>query len=104
MMAPTEFNSGAITAALYVGDRFGRVYGNSLEQPVVTGVTLHLKAIAERRVAVLESARLSRTEAKAGETVEVEAVLESYNRPKRLLKLQVKSAGDGDRRDRSGCW
>jgi len=90
MMAPTEFNSGAISAALLVGDRFTRVYANSLEQPMVTGVRLKLEAIGERRVAVLESARLSRTEARAGETVEVEAVVRGYAETPRTIRMEVK--------------
>ena len=89
MMAPGEFNSGAINAALLVGDRFTRVYDNSLEQPVITGVRLHLRAIAERRIAVLDSARLSRSEVHAGETVEVEAVLRPSSAQPRVVRLQV---------------
>ncbi len=88
MMAPSEFNSGAINGALYVGERFSRVYSNSLEQPVVTGVRLRLEAIGQRRIAVLDSARLGRTEAKAGETVEVEAVLRPYAEAARVVRMR----------------
>ncbi len=106
MMAPNmpgggEFNSGAINAALYVGDRFSRVYGNSLEQPVVTGVRLRLEAIGRRRIAVLDSARLSRAEARPGETVEVEAELRPYAAPARMVRLSFsvpESAGAGPMR------
>ncbi len=90
MMAPTEFSPGAINAALLVGDRFSRVYANSLEQPVVTGVKLRLEAIAERRVAVLDSARLSRADVKAGETVEVEAVVRPYAEPLRTVRMELR--------------
>ncbi len=89
MMAPNEFNSGAINAALYVSDRFNRVYSNSQEQPEVTGVRLRLEGIAERRIAILDSARLSRTEARAGETVEIEAVLRPYAGVARLIRMPV---------------
>jgi len=98
MMAPTDFNSGAINVALYVGDRFSRVYSNSLEPPVVTGVKLRLEAIGQRRIAVLDSARLSRAEAKAGETVEVEAVLRPYAQAPRVVRMGFAvpaSAGPG---------
>ncbi|GAC1359366.1 MAG: hypothetical protein NVSMB3_06870 [Acidobacteriaceae bacterium] len=87
MLAPSEFNSGAINVALYLGDRFTRVYSNSQEQPVVTGVRLRLEAIAERRIAALDSARLSRTEASAGERVEVEAVLRPYGAAARSVRI-----------------
>ena len=63
MMAQNEFNPGAINAALFVGERFSRVYENALEQPVVTGLKLKVEAIPERRTAVIETARLSRMEA-----------------------------------------
>ena len=90
MMAPSAANSGAINAALLVGDRFSRVYSNSLEQPMVTGVRLRLEAIGQRRIAVLDSARLSRTEVKAGETVEVEAVLRPYAEAERVVRMRVR--------------
>jgi hypothetical protein len=90
MMAPSEMNSGAISAALYVNDRFGRLYGNAVEQPEVTGLRLKMEAIPERRTAVLEGARLGRTEARAGETLEVEATLHPYQAEERVMRLAVK--------------
>ena len=66
------------------------MYANSLQQPLVTGVRVKLEAIGQRRVAVLESARLSRTEARPGETVEVEAVIRPYAEAPRTLRLPVK--------------
>ncbi len=50
-----------------VNDRFSKVYGNALEQPVVTGLKLKMEAIPARMTAVLESARLSQIEARAGD-------------------------------------
>jgi len=47
-------NPAAINAALLVNDRFSRVYGNALDQPVVTGVHLKVAGIPERRTAVVE--------------------------------------------------
>jgi hypothetical protein len=90
MMSPGESNSGAIGAALYVNDRFGRLYGNAVEQPQVTGLRLKMEAIPERRTAVLEGARLGRTEARAGETLEVEATLHPYQAEERVVRLAVK--------------
>ncbi len=63
-MAPNETASGAIDAALYVNDRFSKLYSNAVEQPEVTGLHLKMEAIPERRTAVMESARLSRQEAR----------------------------------------
>ncbi|MDE1175514.1 MAG: SpoIVB peptidase S55 domain-containing protein [Edaphobacter sp.] len=88
LMTQTELNPAAITAALFVGDRFGRVYGNALEQPVVTGMNLKLEGIAERRTAVIESARLGAIEARPGETVEVEATLDPYQAEAHVVHLK----------------
>ncbi len=90
MMAPTDQNPGAINAAaLYVNDRFSRLYGNAVEQPEVTGLKLRMEAIPERLSAVLEGARLGRTEVRAGETLEVEATVHPYQGAARVVRVKV---------------
>jgi hypothetical protein len=89
IMAPTEASSGAIAAAMYVNDRFSRLYDNSVEQPEVTGLRLKMEEIPERRSAVLEGARLGRAEVRAGETLEVEATLHPYQAEARVMRLRV---------------
>jgi hypothetical protein len=90
MMAPNETASGASSAALYVNDRLTRLYGNAEEQPELTGLQLRMEAIPERRTAVLEGARVVRTEVRAGETVEVEATLDPYQAETQMVRLTVK--------------
>jgi hypothetical protein len=90
MMAQTELFPGTINAALLVNDRFSKVYGNALEQPVVTGVRLKVEAIPARMTAVLESARLSRIDAHAGDEIEVEATLHPYQAEARIVRVKVK--------------
>jgi hypothetical protein len=90
VMAKNEQNSGAINAALYVGDRLNKVYSNGADQPVVTGLKLRVESIPERRSAVIESARLSRQEAAAGETVEVEVMVHPYQADAKMLRAAVK--------------
>jgi hypothetical protein len=90
MMSPTESSSAAIGAALYVNERFGRLYSNAVEQPEVTGLRLKMEAIPERRSAVLESARLGRAEVRAGDTLEVEATVHPYQAEARVIHLKVK--------------
>jgi SpoIVB peptidase S55 len=90
MMAQNEFNPGTINAALLVNDRFSKVYGNALEQPVVTGMKLKVETIPSRMSAVVESARLSRTEARAGDEIEVEATLHPYQAAASIVRLKVK--------------
>jgi hypothetical protein len=90
VMAQSEFFPGTINAALLVNDRFSKVYGNALEQPVVTGLRLKAEAIPGRMTAVLESARLSRIDAHAGDEIEVEATLHPYQAEARIVHVKVK--------------
>jgi hypothetical protein len=90
MMAQNELFPGTINAALLVNDRFSKVYSNALEQPVVTGLTLKVEAIPARMTAVLESARLSRIDAHAGDEIEVEATLHPYQAEVRMVRVKVK--------------
>ncbi len=88
-LAQNEFNPAAINAALYVGERFDRVYCNSVEQPVITGLHLHVVATPTRRTAILETARLNTLEARPGDTVEIEATLRSYQSATHLVRLKL---------------
>ncbi|HKO17812.1 MAG TPA: hypothetical protein VJU82_02895, partial [Acidobacteriaceae bacterium] len=90
MMSATEANTGAANAALFVNDRFSRLYNNSLEQPEITGLKLHLEAMPERRTAVLESARLGQMQAHPGDTIDVEATLHPYAAEPRVVRIRVK--------------
>jgi SpoIVB peptidase S55 len=94
LLAQNELNSGAINAALLVGDRFDKVYGNAMDQPEVTGVRLKAEAIPERRTAVLESAQVSKVEVQAGETVEAEATLRPYHAEARVIRIRFKVPED----------
>jgi hypothetical protein len=90
LMAQNELNPATINAALMVNDRFSKVYGNALEQPLITGLRLKVEAIPSRMTAVLESARLSRIEAHAGDEIEVEATLHPYQAEARMVRVKVK--------------
>ena len=90
IMAQNELFPGTINAALLVNDRFSKVYGNPLEQPVVTGLKLKAEAIPTRMTAVLESARLSRIDARAGDEIEVEATLHPYQAEAKIVRVKVK--------------
>jgi len=90
IMSATEANTGAVNAALYVNERFSRLYANSLEQPDITGLKLHLEAVPERRTAILESARLDHTQAHPGDILEIEATLHPYAVEPRVVRMKVK--------------
>ncbi len=87
------FSSGegaaAGQAAVFVAQRFSRIYSNPLQQPVVSNVKLHAEVIPVRRSAQLESARLSTDEIRAGETVTVEATVRPYQAEARVVRVPV---------------
>jgi hypothetical protein len=89
VMAPSDSMTGAMAAAMYVDDQFSRLYSNAVEQPDVTGLRLKIEQIPERRTAVLEGARLGQTEARAGDTLDVEATLHPYQAEARVVRLKV---------------
>jgi hypothetical protein len=94
LMAQNELNPATINAALLVNDRFSKVYGNALDQPVVTAVRLKVEAIPARMTAVLESARLSRMEVRAGDEIEVEAMVHPYQSEARMVRVKMKLPED----------
>jgi len=94
IVAQNELNPAAINAALFVNDRFSRVYDNPLDQPVVTGLKLRMDGIPERRTAAVESARLGTLEARPGQTIEAEVTLRPYQSESRLIRLKVKLPAD----------
>jgi len=94
LVAQSDLNPAAINAALLVNDRFGRVYSNPLEQPIVKGLKLRVEGVPERRTAMLESARLGTIEARAGETIDVEATLDPYQADARVVRLKLPLPAD----------
>lgn len=89
IMAQTELNPASINAALYVTDRFSRIYGNTFEQPTVTEVKLKAVEIPERRTAVIESARIGQPEARAGETIDVEVTIHPFQGAPQLIRIPM---------------
>ncbi len=94
IVAQNDLNPAAINAALFVNERLARVYGNALEQPVLTGLKLRVQGIPERKTAVLDSARLGAIEARPGDTLEVEATVDPYRADARVMRLKVKLPDD----------
>lgn len=90
VMASNGLNPAAINTALFVNQAFSKVYDNERQQPVVTGLRLKVEAVPERQTAIIDSARLSTTEARAGDTIEVEAMLHPYQAAAKMVRLKVK--------------
>ena len=89
-MAPNEFNSGAINAALFLGDTFERVYLNPQERPAVTAVRLEVATSPRRRELTLEGARLSRIDARPGDMLSIDATARPYREPAQTVHLEFR--------------
>lgn len=83
------FNSGAVNAALAVGEPFSQLFGNAEDQPQMTGVDLHIIASGRRRSATLESAHTSLSEVHAGQTITVETTLQPYQQSAQRVTTSV---------------
>lgn len=113
MYAPGEGLPTAFAAAISLGDRFGRIFDNSVQQPEIQGIKLEFEPIAERRSARLENARTDVTEARPGDKITIEAVLRPYRGERFVRRMQVRIpastprgtlrilVSDGDTLDRS---
>ncbi len=91
MFAPAENGQpAAMTAALSLGERFGRIYDNPYNAPAVKSVKLDFDLVRERRWARLESARTDVTEARPGDEIMVETVLAPYRGERVVRQIPVK--------------
>ena len=64
--------------AVSIGDRFSRIYENPYDTPKIKGVELKFELVPERRSARLENARTDVTEARPGDTINIETLLRPY--------------------------
>jgi len=85
-----ESTPATFSAAISLGDHFGRIYDNPLEAAKISGVSLEFNLEKDRRTAILESARTSVNEARPGEEITVEAVLRPYRGERIVRQIQVR--------------
>ncbi len=64
--------------ALWLGDKFNRLYLNNVNTPDVKGVTLSLDLLPERRVAAIETGWVANTEVRAGDDLPVKVSVRPY--------------------------
>jgi hypothetical protein len=102
MFSPADSGQpAAMSAALSLGERFGRIYDNPYNVPQVKSVKLDFDLVRERRWARLESARTDVTEARPGDEIIVETVLAPYRGERVVRQIPVKiptSASKGNLR------
>jgi hypothetical protein len=89
VITPNELNSAAINSALFLNERFSRVYSNPLSQPVLTGLNLRFEPVGPNHSATLESVRLSRDEVHPGDGIEVEATLRPFRSEAIMLRIPL---------------
>lgn len=81
----------AIALATWWGDKFNRLYGNTLTNPKLKGVNVTVDLIPERRAATVESAWIEKTDLEPGEEVNLKVFVQPYRgeRIARNLKIQI---------------
>src|SRR6266568_2710829 len=91
MFVPTESGQpAAMSAAVSLGERFGRIYDNPYNAPAVDSVKLDFDLVRERRWARLESARTDVTEVRPGDEIIVETVLAPYRGERLVRQIPIK--------------
>ena len=81
----------AIALANWWGDKFNRLYGNTLVNPKLKAVNATIDLIPERRAATIESAWMDKTEVDPGEEVDLKVFVQPYRgeRLSRSLKIKI---------------
>lgn len=91
MMAPSEMPVPAqILLAGWWGDKFNRLFGNSINTPNLKSVDVSVDLIPERRIAAIESAYVASTEVQAGSEVPVKVYLRPYRGERLEREVKVK--------------
>ncbi len=78
ILSSGDGGAAAGQAAVFVAQRFARVYADPLQQPTITGVRLHVDMVPTRETVQVESARLSTDEAHPGDTITIETTLRPW--------------------------
>jgi hypothetical protein len=74
----------------WVGDRFNRLFLNSVTPPRFKGAEVNVDLLPERRVASIENAWAATSEAEAGETVSVKVFLRPFRGERLVRDVEVK--------------
>ena len=79
-----------LAVALSLGDHFGRIFDNPLEEAKISGVSLEFNLEKDRRTAVIESVRTDLNEVRPGDEINVEAVLRPYRGERIVRRMRVR--------------
>ncbi|HWG59102.1 MAG TPA: hypothetical protein VN661_08655 [Candidatus Acidoferrales bacterium] len=79
LFAPTDTPTpNGLLVALSVQNAFTSIFSNPYEQPKIERIRLNVKAVSERRWAVIDSAWAEKSEVRPGETIAVKVLLRPY--------------------------
>lgn len=78
-----------LAAALSLGDHFGRIFDNPLEEARISGISLEFSLEKDRRTAVIESVRADVNEVRPGDDINVETVLRPYRGERIVRRMRV---------------
>ena len=92
MFAPSEVPIPAqLLLAGWWGDKFNRLFGNSVNTPNLKSVNVSVDLLPERRVAAIESAYVASSEVEAGGEIPVRVYLRPYRgqRQETIVKVKI---------------
>lgn len=87
--APTDQIPSAIRAALLVGQRFAKIYGNAARMRSIQSIDLAVDTLPGRRSMEIETAQATQPSARPGGTVMIEATLRPYRGQVRNLRIPI---------------
>lgn len=91
MQAPTDAQTPApMLLAGWFGDKFNRLYGNTVEMPKLTKVEATVDLIGERRTLAIEHAWLPVSEVEPGAEVPVKVFLRPFRGPRIEREIRMK--------------
>jgi hypothetical protein len=90
MVAPSDAAPSNLAAALAVGERFERLYGNAARSTPIESIDIDVDALSGRRSVELESAQAEKTDVRGGDTVAIEATVRPWHGEARNIEIPVK--------------
>lgn len=90
MVAPSDAAPANLAAALIVGERFQRLYGNAARSTPIESIDIEVNALSGRRSVQLESAQAEEKEVRGGDTVEIDTAVRPWRGEERNIRIPVK--------------
>jgi hypothetical protein len=89
MVAPSAFLPSNLAAAVLVGQRFQKLYGNAARLSPVESIDLNVDALSGRRTMQLESAQAEKNEVRGGDVVTIDAAVLPWRGEVRNVQIPI---------------